>query len=200
MSHLTRRRFSRRKAIHNDHPRTRKAQEEDCHGGNRQRHLRSAAPTRAVRTFPLSSTCSLMSQRCVPTATPRHATPRRPAVRRGPTPIAAWDTATASEHCGTTRRVGTGLYEPLCGTMRFLGASKRPLHPPGAASQSTECIEADWLGTRRSSSPLTQKRDHGIHACEVPATRRTEDLIELTSQLESGKAIEAVKTEQIQNN
>jgi hypothetical protein len=83
--------------------------------------------------------------------------------------------------------------------MRFLGASKRPLHPPGAASQSTECIEADWLGTRRSSSPLTQKRDHGIHACEVPATRRTEDLIELTSQLESGKAIEAVKTGQIQN-
>ena len=198
MSHLTSRSFLIRKAIDDGHQRTRKAPEEDCHGGNRQRHLRSAAPTRAVRTFPLSSTWSLMSQRRVPAATPRHTTP-------------TWRTARpntycgmghcASEQCGTTRSVWTGLdLQPHCGTMRFLGASKRPLHPPGAASQSTECIEADWLGTRRSSSPPTQIRDHGIHACEVPATRRTEDLIELTSQLESGKAIEAVKTEQIQNN
>jgi hypothetical protein len=109
MSHLTRRSFSIRKAIDDGHQRTRKAQEEDCHGGNRQRHLRSAAPTRAVRTFPLSSTCSLMSQRWVLTATPRHATPRHadlPYCAAQHLFNAAWDTA----HQSTVERpAGSGL-------------------------------------------------------------------------------------------
>jgi hypothetical protein len=183
MSHLTRRRFSRRKAIHNDHPRTRKAQEKDWE------FIFDRQP-------PTTSGAHLsMSQRCVPAATPRHAElaycAAQHLLRHGTLRIrAVWNDPQGLDWA----------VQPHCGTMRFLGASKRPLHPPGAASQSNECIEADWLGTRLSSSPPTQIRDHGIHACEVPATRRTEDLIELTSQVESSKTIEAVKTEQIQNN
>ena len=63
-------------------------------------HLRSAAPHH---------------ERCAPfhvtaMGANRHATPRRPAVRRGPTPIAAWDTAHQSSVERPAGSVGTGLY------------------------------------------------------------------------------------------
>jgi hypothetical protein len=110
MSHLTRRSFSRRKAIiHNDHPSTRKAQEEDWE------FIFDRQPPHE-RCAPFHVTAMSAS---------RHATPCRPVVLRGPTSN-AWDTA----HQSTVER---------------------------------------------------------------------QDLIELTSEVESGKTIETVKTEQSQN-